>query len=508
MHELATAGAVSPGDSLELTCDLTLEPGETVTKRLVLTGAAASDIAIDCAGGTIDGGEGTPNEGKDMILIRSTKPAADPIMRAWSRPQNISIRDCTVVGGVRTIGMTGNGAGEPLRESSYRSGHAGRARTNAPRDITLEDNTLVGTGRIPLYVGMGTTRLRLLGGEVTGRSTAVAIYLDAESAYNEIRDVYVHPTTGRELIAVDGSARNRIINNRFSSLNRGGLYLYRNCGERRVSRHTTPSHNHIINNVFYYNEYTGLAPSVYLGSRNGPGAGAGYCGKDSASSYGSGVSDHDWARYNVVMQNQIYKRSTDVMIRTYDTKSYPNYVAYNDTVTSEVSRAAGCYVANGYNDDFLRDGQSIDLFEGSRGAPVCTGYRYACDDGDLSVSYGVDCDIARVEFECTVVSNNDGCSKRVSCPDDTRIIASVAGCNLEWGTVSTSALSAILFNTMTVLRASDSVSAGSCWMGVNSLSEDTRYVYFVNGGRSVNVGCKEHDKNGGDCQIRGELYCR
>jgi hypothetical protein len=30
----------------------------------------------------------------------------------------------------------------------------------------------------------------------------------------------------------------------------------------------------------------------------------------------------------------------------------------------------------------------------------------------------------------------------------------------------------------------------------------------ITGRSSVVVACREHDQNGGDCQIRGNLYCR
>ena len=40
-------------------------------------------------------------------------------------------------------------------------------------------------------------------------------------------------TEKRELIAINGSAYNQIIDNRFSRLDKGRIYLYRNCGVRR-----------------------------------------------------------------------------------------------------------------------------------------------------------------------------------------------------------------------------------------------------------------------------------
>ncbi len=69
-------------------------------------------------------------------------------------------------------------------------------------------------------------------------------------------------------MAVDGSSWNTINNNRFASLRNGGIYLYRNCGEKGTIRITPPEHNTITNNSFYYKKYTGHKPAIYLGSRD------------------------------------------------------------------------------------------------------------------------------------------------------------------------------------------------------------------------------------------------
>ena len=75
------------------------------------------------------------------------------------------------------------------------------------------------------------------------------------------------------MLAVDASDYNKIIDNRFSALSNGGIYLYRNCGQDGIVRQTTPSHNTIVNNIFYYNKYNPFPPfanpSVFMGARNG-----------------------------------------------------------------------------------------------------------------------------------------------------------------------------------------------------------------------------------------------
>jgi parallel beta-helix repeat protein len=164
-------------------------------------------------------------------------------------------------------------------------------------------------------------------------------------------------------MSLDGSSYNTIINNFFSGLDHGGIYLYSNCGEEGSPRRGRPTHNTIINNVFYYDEYDGNNPSIFVPSRNG------------SSDYCKGVY-FDEAKFNVVMQNQIFKLPvSDVILRHpitgmvigvrrgmirvgHPEVNTPNYINYNETVTAEIERKVGCYISNGYQKDFIRDGSS------------------------------------------------------------------------------------------------------------------------------------------------------
>ena len=149
-------------------------------------------------------------------------------------------------------------------------------------------------------MGPGVTRVTVSGGRFTGRSDSTAIYLDAESAETVIRDVDFNLATPREKIAVDGSARNIIVGNRFALGGQGGVFLYRNCGEDGVIRHQTPSDNVITDNVF-----TGasrLRPrTVVVGAREG---GRRYCAADRGWPFGSSLDDGDHATGNTVARNR------------------------------------------------------------------------------------------------------------------------------------------------------------------------------------------------------------
>jgi hypothetical protein len=107
-----------------------------------------------------------------------------------------------------------------------------------------------------------------------------------------------------------------------------------------------------------------------------------------------------------------------------------------------------------------------------------------------------------------VSGNNKGCQKVAACPSGKKLVGAKAACNLEFGTVSSSAVQSITPNLIKVLKASDKVSSGSCNVGFNKLQKGQKEITSVKGFPSVAVACKEHDKNGGDCHIKGVLYCQ
>ena len=542
------AKASSTYDEETIDCQLTLQKEWTITKRLVFEGAKASGVTLDCRGATI--GDGTDT---DKIQVRSRKykdvPPNDPRYEQapwkWERPENVTIKYCQIIGSVRVWGIGMNGEAEEVRESSKREpttsmNHRNRLRDNAPKHTMFDHVTITGLGRNPFYLSPGVTYTTLMNSEIKGKSNKVGIYLDAESAYNTIKGNSIHVVTpedewgkvpgvtdrGWPLIAIDGSTGNKILNNNFSSLNNGGIYLYRNCGEGGTIRHSTPSHNEIINNIFYYNKYTGSKPAVYLGSRDyGLKERLGHCNDDDGRPYGSSASEKDYAQHNVIMQNQFYLRHVyrptpvgiitlvEASIADYvktknDKVNSPNYIDHNQIVTAQTevkNRRAGCYLSHA-NQNFLIHGESLEVLKDTRQTACLT--HYSCTDGELPQSLTQDCRVKKIEFSCQVIGNNKGCEKVVACPSGQKLVGAKAVCNLEFGTVSDQAVQSLNPDLIQVLKASDNVSAGSCHVGFNKIQKGQSIVSRIKGSPSVGVGCQEYDKNGGDCHIKGVLYCQ
>ncbi len=287
-----TATETSP---YRLTCRAELK-GARATRPILIQGAEASGAGIDCGGGAL---------GRPGFPVTTREPTVAIWSRAegegFSRPQDVYLRNCTVHGAVRVWGMGAGGSMSDLRDSSRTPGHTAAAQGAAPTRIALDRISFMASVSIPLYVGPGVTGLSLTDSRFSGRSVSVAVYLDAESRENSlVRNVF-DITTGREQVAVDGSAFNRISGNRFNLRGRGGIFLYRNCGEDGVVRHQTPSDNTIVDNVFTGANW--LRPqTVVVGAREGNRR---YCADDRGWPFGSSADDGDNAGRNVVQRNRI-----------------------------------------------------------------------------------------------------------------------------------------------------------------------------------------------------------
>ena len=289
-----TADAATP---YRLICRAVLKPDQNINRPLLIEGAEASGAGLDCNGAAVGPPGVATTTRQPTIAIWSRRIHASH----WSRPTDIRLSNCTIHGAVRIWGMGADGRYDDLRASSRNAEHTATTQGAAPSHIELDRVTIVGTGSIPLYVGPGVTLLRLTNSTLTGRSDATALYLDAESADNRIENNTFAVATGREMIAVDGSARNRVTGNRFVLGGRGGVFLYRNCGERGVIRHQTPSDNQITDNGFA--GAARLRPQlVVVGAREGRRS---YCNADRGYPWGSSADDGDRATNNVVARNRI-----------------------------------------------------------------------------------------------------------------------------------------------------------------------------------------------------------
>lgn len=498
--------------SVQLRCSLTIPrnadgTAKTINKRILITGAAASGVRVDCNGARLV--RSAVDGNADRLYISSSKLSAT----SWSRPEDVTVQRCVIEGAVRIAGMGPNGQAPDLRDSSHvDANHTARAQAAAPTRITLSRLTIIGVGRIPLYLAPGVTNVRVEASSIGGVSGGTAVYLDAESANNVFKNNTISTDTQsdsivgpRELVAIDGSAGNLFVGNQFSHLEDGGIFLYRNCGEGGTIRVQSPVWNQFINNRFYYQNSTSTALNV--ASRTGnflwhnP---FDFCSDDETDhkSWGSAVNDDDLVHHTVAVQNQIRVRSAS---EVFDFNDGPNHVFNNPTVAELSVIRSGCFLPG--LGAFLNDGESIPAISGS-GAVSCPATRVSCSDGEITrTPITGACPIATtVAFGCQRSGNDAGCSSTVTCPAGMRLAEVRAACDLETGTLTAAQLSATPWHTLNVARPSDRVSDGRCIAGSASRQEGSGAadVFRTN---SLSYGCSEHDSNGGDCQILGQALC-
>ena len=304
------APATADRSAVRLDCDLTLASGERVTKRLQIVGRSGIGVRLICEGGVIgDRGKGTVNYRKDMISIRSRQDDRG----RWQVVRDVLIDGCEVNGAIRIQGLGPHGQAGKVKASSRTADHTSHAQSVAPSNVVLRNLRITGDGRIPVYFSPGVTRSKLLNSRVGGTSASSGVYLDAESAGNEIRGNVFSVRGPREILSIDGSARNVVSGNVFDGANTGGVYVYRNCGEGGTARHQKPEFNEISGNTFRYSG-SRARPTIWLGysslERN-----LFLCPQDRGIGFGSGVDDRDFADRNTVTGNTFVGGSPARLIR-------------------------------------------------------------------------------------------------------------------------------------------------------------------------------------------------
>lgn len=231
--------------SLPVTCGYQMKK---VTKHIVLAGDKASGTNIDCNNGVLDSSWAKERKKRTPIIIKSVLlPNGD-----WSIPSNITIKNCTIKGTVIIYGLGLTASDPAVRASSFNKNHTSYTQSVAPKGITFTNNLFISNGSGAIYAGP-RNKYHNRGSYIWGKTSGTVIYLEAETANNKIiNNEFKTASQKRELIAIDGSARNTVSRNTFYYPNRGAISLYRNCGEGGTIRHQTPQFNTIAYNTFIY----------------------------------------------------------------------------------------------------------------------------------------------------------------------------------------------------------------------------------------------------------------
>lgn len=259
-----------------------------------------SNIKLNCNGATINGANSDAMVG---VLLTSRNTGL----------RNVSIENCKI------INFKNNGirisSGVPIYKLSNSKSNN---YINAPSNIVISNVQIVNTGRVGLYIDSYVTKL-LFRDSLIKNSGMSGVYLEQATRNNIIKNNKIINNGGarsgvasREGISVDSSAYNKIIDNYFEGNAAGGIFLYKNCGEKIHSgkseiRWQHSDNNEIINNVFK-NEPVG----VWIASRQSRNLQKWDCGDSPMDN--DGVYYQDYANSNIIKNNTFCKSKIGVLI--------------------------------------------------------------------------------------------------------------------------------------------------------------------------------------------------
>lgn len=256
-----------------------------IAKTIKIT---TSDVELNCNDMTIDG-HGEKTRG---LLIGGTKKSIN----------NVSVRNCHFENFTKnairiTSGIAMSKWGED-HEKNYKL---------APSNIKLENCQALHSGGVGIYIDSYAHNITL--DRISSiNSQGVGIYLEQATKNISITNSKIigngSSTTRKSLregIAIDSSANNYINNNTISSNAAGGIFLYKNCGEKISSNKSTlrwqSSDNNIISGNIFSNEKIG----VWIASRQRKNLSNWDCGDKSIDSEGKYYQDH--ADRNIIYNN-------------------------------------------------------------------------------------------------------------------------------------------------------------------------------------------------------------
>jgi len=409
----------SPGGKT-ITCHLLLQAGDLIHMPLAFKGANSSNLDITCLGegdnraqirNPVDTSVHISHD-KDVAMMQfgpancgivpleqggssyidelgGAKTLCDPV-------RNIRINNCRIRGRVTASSLPGI----LFDLSNIRTDHVDRLQRSAAQHVTFTDSQIIGRYKGAVHFLPGVHHFTIEDSEVLGGFLGITIHLPADGGWNVIKNnritgqrktnslAWEYKGGKREVISIDSSEHNRIVNNHITDMTYGGIFLYRNCGERGSVRHRIPQYNQIINNVFDHSSDPGTHPTVFVGSRDdlsikysfGFGVKR-YCHEDEMPGRvryptnpvlqpwdtervrNSSLSNSDWAQNNVIAENQIIRYNPDPRYGGYPkiklsskVKKLDNYLINNELVPgrsvqealgSKTLRGAGCAVLAG-----------------------------------------------------------------------------------------------------------------------------------------------------------------
>lgn len=278
-----------PDLSNPLSGTVRLNPGCVYHQQVTIS---SSDTHLDCQGATLDGGMSI----KTGILVAGQGAGIS----------NVSVKNCIV------RNFVGNGV-------MVVAGKNQRKRSGVPpMNIVLEGLKVENTRGVGVNFNSYVSGASLINSRVSG-SVGAGIYLSQSTSANLIAGNEIVNNgrpfgrhKGREGIAIDSSARNKISNNLIQGNGRGGIFVYKNCGEHFSTGKSVIRWQHSDANEIVDNKFEGGEVGVWLASRQSRNQKNWDCGDKPVDPKGKYYNDY--ADHNVVTGNSFCNLKAGVIV--------------------------------------------------------------------------------------------------------------------------------------------------------------------------------------------------
>jgi parallel beta-helix repeat protein len=281
----------------ELRGQVELEPSCIYTKTMILNN---SNTKVDCRGAILDG------KGVEKIGI---------YINSEGRPlSNVVVKTCIVRNYKKSGVLITSGIPHYKRSNDHEINYS-----VSPTKVTLDHLNIQGSGGVGVFFHSYVTDSTLSNSTVS-LSKGAGIYLEQSSKKNTISNNLIEkngewhgPKTGqREGLAIDSSAENLIRGNRFIDNWAGGVFLYKNCGEKFSSGKSIirwqPSDFNVIENNQFYGEKVG----IWVASRQSANLLKSDCGDKSMDA--EGKYHQDYASNNKILNNKFCKNKVYIKV--------------------------------------------------------------------------------------------------------------------------------------------------------------------------------------------------
>lgn len=269
-----------------------LSAGCTYNQAIVIR---KSHVDLDCNGAIIDG-ENKVNIG---ILIKGKSL------------RDITVRNCTI--------KNFNDAGVMITSGIRLKQHGDRKYYYrvAPKNITLDKLLVENSSRVGVNFNAYVAD-SVLSNSVVRNSKGVGVYLSQGSSNNKLDSNVIEgngasgkQSSLREGVAVDSSARNLIEDNTFIDNAAGGIFLYKNCGERFSTGRSVLRWQSSNENLIKNNKFVGGRIGVWVASRQSRDLSGWDCGDTPVDD--DGKYFEDFANKNSISGNRFC--DVDVAVR-------------------------------------------------------------------------------------------------------------------------------------------------------------------------------------------------